>query len=159
MIESSALDRIVGYIDGAGDAGARLVYGGTRVLEDTGGYFVEPTIFADVTPDMAIAREEIFGPVVSVLSFEDETEAVAMANDSPFGLAASIYTHDLDVAHRLAREVRAGTVAVNCYGEGDITTPFGGYKQSGFGGRDKGLEALADYSEVKTTWISLNDAR
>jgi 4-(gamma-glutamylamino)butanal dehydrogenase len=159
MIESSALERIVGYIDGAGDAGARLVYGGKRVLQDTGGYFVEPTIFADVTPNMAIAREEIFGPVVSVLSFTDEAEAIAMANDTPYGLAASIYTHDLDVAHRLAREVRAGTVAVNCYGEGDITTPFGGYKQSGFGGRDKGLEALADYSEVKTTWISLNDAR
>jgi gamma-glutamyl-gamma-aminobutyraldehyde dehydrogenase len=159
MIESSALERIVGYIDGAGDAGARLVYGGKRVLQDTGGYFVEPTIFADVTPDMAIAREEIFGPVVSVLSFTDEAEAIAMANDTPYGLAASIYTHDLDIAHRLAREVRAGTVAVNCYGEGDITTPFGGYKQSGFGGRDKGLEALADYSEVKTTWISLSDAR
>jgi 4-(gamma-glutamylamino)butanal dehydrogenase len=127
------------------------------VLEDTGGWYVEPTIIANVTPDMAVAREEIFGPVVSVLAFDTEAEALALANDSSYGLAASIFTHDLDVAHRLAREVRAGTVTVNCYGEGDITTPFGGYKQSGFGGRDKGLEALEQYSELKTTWFALND--
>jgi 4-(gamma-glutamylamino)butanal dehydrogenase len=158
LIEPAALQRVVGYIGGAQDAGARLVHGGKRILEDTGGWFVEPTIFADVAPDMAIAREEIFGPVVSVLSFRDEAEAVAMANDTPYGLAASIYTHDLDAAHRLARDVRAGTVAVNCYSEGDITTPFGGYKQSGFGGRDKGLEALADCCDVKTTWIALDRA-
>ena len=159
MIEASALERILGYVESGRDAGARLVSGGRRVREETGGWFVEPTIFADVTPDMAIAREEIFGPVVSVLSFSDEAEAIALANDSVYGLAASIFTHDLDVAHRLAREVRAGTVTVNCYGEGDITTPFGGYKQSGFGGRDKGLEALAQYSELKTTWYSLRDGR
>jgi 4-(gamma-glutamylamino)butanal dehydrogenase len=159
MIERSALERIIGYIAGAADAGARLVRGGKRVLQDTGGYYVEPTIFADVTPDMAIAREEVFGPVLAVMAFDNEAEAVALANDTPYGLAASIYTHDLDTAHRLARDIRAGTVAVNCYGEGDITTPFGGYKQSGFGGREKGLEALADYSAVKTTWISLNNAR
>jgi gamma-glutamyl-gamma-aminobutyraldehyde dehydrogenase len=159
MIEAGALDRIIGYIDGAGSAGARLVSGGKRVLQDTGGWYVEPTIFADVTPDMAIAREEIFGPVVSVLSFTDEAEAVALANDSTYGLAASIFTHDLDVAHRLAREVRAGTVTVNCYGEGDITTPFGGYKQSGFGGRDKGLEAFDQYAELKTVWYAFGNRR
>jgi gamma-glutamyl-gamma-aminobutyraldehyde dehydrogenase len=159
MIEASAVDRITGYIGGANAAGARLVHGGKRILEDTGGWYVEPTVFSEVTPDMAIAREEVFGPVVSVLGFGSEAEAVAMANDTPYGLAASIYTHDLDTAHRLARDVRAGTVAVNCYGEGDITTPFGGYKQSGFGGRDKGLEALAGYCEVKTTWMALRDAR
>jgi gamma-glutamyl-gamma-aminobutyraldehyde dehydrogenase len=157
LIEASALDRVLSYIHGASNAGATIVSGGNRVLEDTGGWYVEPTIIGNVTPDMAVAREEIFGPVVSVLAFDTEAEALALANDSSYGLAASIFTHDLDVAHRLAREVRAGTVTVNCYGEGDITTPFGGYKQSGFGGRDKGLEALEQYSELKTTWFALND--
>jgi gamma-glutamyl-gamma-aminobutyraldehyde dehydrogenase len=156
LIEASALERVLSYIHGADNAGATIVSGGRRVLEDTGGWFVEPTIIGNVTPQMAVAREEIFGPVVAVLSFDNEAEAVSLANDSSYGLAASIFTHDLDVAHRLAREVRAGTVTVNCYGEGDITTPFGGYKQSGFGGRDKGLEALNQYSELKTTWYALN---
>jgi gamma-glutamyl-gamma-aminobutyraldehyde dehydrogenase len=156
LIEASALDRVLSYIDGAADAGATIVSGGRRVFEDTGGWYVQPTIIGNVTPEMAVAREEIFGPVVSVLSFADKAEAVALANDSAYGLAASIFTHDLDTAHRLAREVRAGTVTVNCYGEGDITTPFGGYKQSGFGGRDKGLEALAQYSELKTTWYAFS---
>lgn len=158
VIEASALDRILGYVDSGRGAGARLVSGGRRLLAETGGWYVEPTIFADVTPDMAIARDEIFGPVASVLSFTNEKEAIALANHSAYGLAASIFTHDVDVAHRLAREVRAGTVTVNCYGEGDITTPFGGYKQSGFGGRDKGLEALAQYSEVKTTWYAISES-
>jgi 4-(gamma-glutamylamino)butanal dehydrogenase len=156
LIEAAALDRVLAYVEGAADAGATIVSGGQRVLEETGGWYVQPTIIANVTPEMAVAREEIFGPVVSVLSFADEAEAVALANDSAYGLAASIFTHDLDAAHRLARAVRAGTVTVNCYGEGDITTPFGGYKQSGFGGRDKGLEALQQYSEVKTTWYALS---
>lgn len=157
LIEASALDRVLSYISGAAEAGATIVSGGRRVLQDTGGWFVEPTVIANVTPEMAVAREEIFGPVVSVLSFADEGEAIALANDSNFGLAASIFTHDIDTAHRLSRQVRAGTVTVNCYGEGDITTPFGGYKQSGFGGRDKGLEALDQYSELKTTWYALNN--
>jgi gamma-glutamyl-gamma-aminobutyraldehyde dehydrogenase len=156
LIEASALYRVLSYIEGASDAGATVVSGGQRVLEDTGGWFVQPTIIGNVTREMAVAREEIFGPVVSVLSFANEAEAIALANDSSYGLAASIFTHDVDAAHRLAREVRAGTVTVNCYGEGDITTPFGGYKQSGFGGRDKGLEALNQYSELKTTWYALS---
>jgi gamma-glutamyl-gamma-aminobutyraldehyde dehydrogenase len=156
LIEASALERVLRYIEGAAEAGATIVSGGKRALEDTGGWFVEPTIIGNVTPDMAVAREEIFGPVVAVLPFANEADAVELANQSTYGLAASIFTHDLDTAHRLAREVRAGTVTVNCYGEGDITTPFGGYKQSGFGGRDKGLEALDQYSELKTTWYALN---
>jgi 4-(gamma-glutamylamino)butanal dehydrogenase len=158
LIEASALERVLSYIQGADEAGATIVSGGHRVLEDTGGWFVQPTIIGKVTPDMAVAREEIFGPVVAVIPFATEAEAIALANESTYGLAASIFTHDVDVAHRLAREVRAGTVTVNCYGEGDITTPFGGYKQSGFGGRDKGLEALNQYSELKTTWYALNGA-
>ena len=107
------------------------------------------------TPEMPVAREEIFGPVTSVISFDTEEEALRIANDSSYGLQASIFTHDLDTAHLFARKVRAGTVTVNCYGEGDVTTPFGGYKQSGFGGRDNGLEAFDQYTELKTTWIAL----
>ena len=155
IIEPEALQRILRYIDEAGEAGANVAFGGRRILEETGGWFVQPTILDDVTPDMAVAREEIFGPVVSLLTFAGEDEAIALANDSDYGLAASLYTHDLDRAHRMARAVRAGTVAVNCYSEGDITTPFGGYKTSGFGGRDKGIEALDQYSELKTIWFAL----
>jgi gamma-glutamyl-gamma-aminobutyraldehyde dehydrogenase len=155
LIELSALERSLRYVREARDAGASVAYGGERTLESTGGWFITPAVLSDVTPDMAVAREEIFGPVTSVISFDTEDEAVAIANDSTYGLAASLFTHDLDQAHRMARAVRAGTVAVNCYSEGDIGTPFGGFNQSGFGGRDKGLEALDQYSEKKTIWISL----
>jgi len=157
IIEPEALQRILRYIDEAGQAGASVAFGGRRILEETGGWFVQPTILGDVTPDMAVAREEIFGPVVSLLTFDSEDEAIALANDSDYGLAASLFTHDLDRAHRMARAVRAGTVAVNCYSEGDITTPFGGYRTSGFGGRDKGVEALDQYSELKTIWFALRE--
>jgi gamma-glutamyl-gamma-aminobutyraldehyde dehydrogenase len=104
---------------------------------------------------MTIAREEIFGPVLSVIEFETEEEAVALANDTVYGLAASLYTDDLNVAHRVARELRVGVVGVNAYAEGDMTTPFGGYKLSGFGGHDKSVHAHDQYTETKTTWIQL----
>jgi gamma-glutamyl-gamma-aminobutyraldehyde dehydrogenase len=94
--------------------------------------------------------------VVSILGFSSEAEAIKIANDSEYGLAASVFTHDLDSAHRMARAVRAGTVSVNCYSEGSIATPFGGYKSSGFGGRDKGVEAFNQYTELKTVWFALN---
>ncbi|MFP5020788.1 aldehyde dehydrogenase [Pseudonocardia phyllosphaerae] len=155
LIEPSALERVLRYVDGAREAGATIVAGGNRTLESTGGWFVEPTIIDDVTPDMAVAREEIFGPVVAVLTFDTEAEAVRIANDSAYGLAASVFTHDFERAHRVSRAVDAGTVTVNCYGEGDITTPFGGFKTSGFGGRDNGLEAFDQYTEIKTTWFAL----
>ena len=138
--------------------GARVVTGGERILEETGGWFVPPTIFDNVRNDMTIAREEIFGPVLSVIEFDTEAEAVAIANDTPYGLAASLYTEDLNVAHRVARELRAGVVGVNAYSEGDMTTPFGGYKLSGFGGHDKSVHAHDQYTETKTIWIQLRGA-
>ena len=104
---------------------------------------------------MTIAREEIFGPVLSTIAFDTEEEGVRLANETSYGLAAAVYTTDLDAAFRVSRALRAGTVGVNAYSEGDITTPFGGYKQSGFGGRDKGLEALEQYTEKKTIWVTL----
>jgi gamma-glutamyl-gamma-aminobutyraldehyde dehydrogenase len=155
MIEKPHLDKVMGYIDRGRAEGARVAAGGSRVLEDSGGYFVAPTIFDGVTNDMTIAREEIFGPVLSTIPFETEEEGIRLANETPYGLAAAVYTTDLDAAFRVARALRAGTVGVNAYSEGDITTPFGGFKQSGFGGRDKGLEALEQYTEKKTIWVTL----
>lgn len=153
MIERDHLNKVLGYIDVGRAEGARVVAGGSRTLMETGGYFVSPTIFNDVDNSMRIAREEIFGPVISTIAFDTEEEAVAMANDTPYGLAASVWTSNLDAAIRVSRAIRAGTVSVNAYSEGDITTPFGGFKQSGFGGRDKGVEALDQYTEKKTIWI------
>jgi 4-(gamma-glutamylamino)butanal dehydrogenase len=155
MIERSHLDKVLGYIEKGRGEGARIVTGGDRILQDSGGYFVAPTIFDGVRNDMAIAREEIFGPVLSTIPFETEEEAIRLANETSYGLAAAVYTRDLDAAFRVARALRAGTVGVNAYSEGDITTPFGGYKQSGFGGRDKGLEAFDQYTEKKTIWVTL----
>lgn len=155
LIEPSALDRVLACVDQARSDGARVVTGGERLLSETGGYFVGATVIDDVRPEMSVAREEIFGPVVSVLAFDDLDEALRIANDSPYGLAATVWSKDIDVALRTARAVRAGTVAVNGYSEGDISTPFGGYKMSGFGGRDNGLEALEQYTELKTIWITL----
>jgi gamma-glutamyl-gamma-aminobutyraldehyde dehydrogenase len=156
LIEASALDRVLGYVEQARRDGATVVTGGRRVREETGGWFVPATVLADVTPEMSVAREEIFGPVVSVLSFTHPAEALKVANDTTYGLAATVWSKDIDVALRTARAVRAGTVAVNGYSEGDISTPFGGYRQSGFGGRDNGLEALEQYTETKTIWITLH---
>jgi 4-(gamma-glutamylamino)butanal dehydrogenase len=155
MIEQPHLDKVLGYIDAGRREGARVVTGGGRILEETGGYFVAPTIFDNVDNGMSIAREEIFGPVLSTIPFSSEEEGVRLANETAYGLAASVYTRDLDAAFRVSRALRAGTVGVNAYSEGDITTPFGGYKQSGFGGRDKGLEAFDQYTEKKTIWVTL----
>lgn len=155
LIEESAADRSVRYIQEAVAAGARIAAGGGRALQDTGGYFVEPTVLENVTPDQAVAREEIFGPVVAVLGFDDYDEAVRIANESEYGLAATVWSRDINTALKLAGSVRAGTVAINGYSEGDITTPFGGFRTSGFGGREKGLEAYEQYTELKTVWITL----
>ena len=158
LISRGHMEKVLGYIDVGRSEGARVVAGGERILEETGGWFVPPTIFDGVRNDMRIAREEIFGPVLSVIEFETETEAVALANDTPYGLAASLYTQDLNVAHRVARALKAGVVGINAYSEGDMTTPFGGYKLSGFGGHDKSLHAHDQYTETKTIWIQLSGA-
>ncbi|MCB1381283.1 MAG: aldehyde dehydrogenase family protein, partial [Alphaproteobacteria bacterium] len=149
------MSKVLGLIDKGREEGATVTFGGSRVLEDTGGYFVEPTIVEGVRNDMTIAREEIFGPVLSVISVKTEEEAVRIANDTNYGLAASLYTDDLNTAHRVAKAIRAGTVSVNCYSEGDFAVPFGGYKESGFGGKDKGLHAHDQYTEQKAIWIQL----
>jgi gamma-glutamyl-gamma-aminobutyraldehyde dehydrogenase len=133
------------------------VAGGQRAREASGGYYVEPTVFDRVTNGMKIAREEIFGPVMSIIRFKDEAEAVAMANASSYGLQASVWSDNINRAHRVARALRAGTVHVNQYDEDDITVPFGGYKQSG-NGRDKSLHAFDKYTELKTTWLRIDAA-
>jgi gamma-glutamyl-gamma-aminobutyraldehyde dehydrogenase len=155
LVEERHMEKVLGYIETGRDEGANVVIGGERVLEETGGYFVAPTIFDNVRRDMRVAREEIFGPVICVIPFKDEEEAVELANDTNYGLTASLWTRSLDSALRVSRAVRAGTVSVNCFSEGDITTPFGGYKESGFGGRDNGLEAFDQYTEVKTIWMTI----
>ena len=156
LINRGHMERVLEYVAIGRREGARVVAGGERILEETGGWFVPPTIFDNVRNDMTIAREEIFGPVLSVIEFETEVEAVALANDTQYGLAASLYTNDLNVAHRVARDLRAGVVGVNAYAEGDMTTPFGGYKLSGFGGHDKSTHAHDQYTETKTIWIQLD---
>ncbi|MFD0902960.1 aldehyde dehydrogenase [Actinomadura sediminis] len=154
LVESEHMDRVLGYIDVGREEGARTVLGGGRVLAETGGYFIEPTVFDRVDPRMRIAQEEIFGPVLSVIEFDSVDEAVRIANGTAYGLAAAVWTTDLSTAHRVSRRLRAGTVWVNCYDDSDITVPFGGYGQSGFG-RDKSLHALDKYAHLKSTWIKL----
>ncbi len=155
LIEFKHMNSILDYIRTATAEGAKLVLGGRRLFEETGGNYVAPAIFDQVAPDMTIAREEIFGPVLAVMSFNSEEEAIRMANDTEYGLQASLFTDDLKTAHRMARALRVGTVSVNCYSEGDLSTPFGGFKQSGFFSRDKSLWANQQYTELKTIWIQM----
>jgi acyl-CoA reductase-like NAD-dependent aldehyde dehydrogenase len=155
IVDERQLDKVLGYVALGRSEGATVVAGGERAREETGGFYIPPTILDGVANDWRVAREEIFGPVLTVTEFEDEAEALRIANDTPFGLAAGIWTRDVKKAHRLSRAIRAGTVWVNTFDTADITVPFGGFKQSGFG-RDKGMAALDGYTQLKTTWLDLS---
>ena len=150
------LDKIKFYCRTGEEEGAKVVMGGKPPDREglTQGYFFEPTIFRDVHPDMKIARDEIFGPVLAVMTFRTEEEAIAMANDTPYGLGAGIWTQNIQIAHRVAKAIRAGTVWVNNYRVISFASPFGGYKASGYG-RENGLEAIREYTQVKSVWIEL----
>jgi 4-guanidinobutyraldehyde dehydrogenase/NAD-dependent aldehyde dehydrogenase len=154
IVDPIQMKTVLGYIEAGKADGARLLAGGKAARAESGGLYIEPTLFDGVEASMRIAREEIFGPVLSVLSFTDLDEAVHQANATPYGLAAAVWTADLGKAIRTARALRAGTVHVNQYDNDDITVPFGGYKQSG-NGRDKSLHAFDKYTELKTTWIQV----
>lgn len=155
VVDDAQLRTVLGYIDAGRSEGAQLLAGGSQVRRDTGGCYVEPTVFDGVHPEMTIAREEIFGPVLAAITVRDADEAVRVGNSVIYGLAAAVWTRDITRAHRIARALRAGVVYVNCYDADDITTPFGGFKQSGTG-RDKSLHAFDKYTEQKTTWIDLS---
>ena len=154
MVDESQMERVLGYIDIGRKEGAKVAFGGERAKLNSGGFYVEPTIFDDVKNSMRVAQEEIFGPVVVTIPFKDDEEAVKIANDTIYGLQASLWTRDITRAHKVARALRAGTVNINSTDGGDITAPFGGYKQSGIG-RDKSLHALEKYQQIKHTYIQL----
>ena len=154
LVSKKQRDTVLSYVRKGVEEGATIVAGGKAVQPNGKGYFVEATVFDGVTPDMTIAREEIFGPVLAVLTFEDFDEGVKLANRSMYGLAAGIWTRDIQKAHRAARAIRAGTVWINSYNFYDSGAPFGGFKASGFG-RDLGREALDGYLETKTVWVGL----
>jgi len=155
LIEPAHMRTVLNYIETGKQEGGKIVLGGKRTLEKTGGNFVELTVFDEITNQMTIAREEIFGPVLSVIPVDSDDEAIAVANDTNYGLAASLHTRDIAKAHRFARAIRAGVVSVNSFSEGDLTTPFGGFKESGFFGRDKSSYAHEQYTELKTVWMQL----
>jgi len=156
LASRAQLDKVLHYVEGAKREGATLVAGGSRADIGTGkGFFMQPTMFADVTPGMAIAREEIFGPVLAAIEFGDVDEAIARANDSMYGLAAAVWTRDIKKAHYVASKLQAGTVWVNTYNVYDTAVPFGGYKQSGFG-REMSVHALEHYTQTKTVWVDLS---
>ena len=154
MVSERQMNIALSYIEKGQAEGARLVYGGARLDRD--GFYMQPTVFADVTDDMTIAREEIFGPVMAVLDFEDETDVMARANDTEFGLAAGVFTRDLSRAHRVAARFEAGTCYINTYNDAPVEAPFGGSKNSGVG-RENSKAAIAHYSQLKSVYVRMGD--
>jgi aldehyde dehydrogenase (NAD+) len=155
IVSQEQMQTVLGYIDAGKSEGAKLLAGGKRVsVNGDKGFFIEPTVFGDVNNDMKIAQEEIFGPVLATLKFDDVDEVVEMANRNQYGLAAAVWTRDLKKAHQMSRMLRAGTVWINTYGLMDAALPFGGYKSSGFG-RELGQAALEHYTEIKTVWMNM----
>ncbi|MFJ8117250.1 aldehyde dehydrogenase DhaS [Bacillus mycoides] len=153
LVSEEQQKRVMSYIEKGIEEGAEVLCGGSNPFDQ--GYFVSPTVFADVNDEMTIAKEEIFGPVISAIPFNDIDEVIERANKSQFGLAAGVWTENVKTAHYVASKVRAGTVWVNCYNVFDAASPFGGFKQSGLG-REMGSYALNNYTEVKSVWINLN---
>lgn len=155
VVSKEQMENVLAYIEAGKAEGATLLTGGTRADIGTGkGYFLNPTIFADVTPEHRIAKEEIFGPVLATLRFKDEADAIAKGNATVYGLASAVWTRDVSKAHRMARALKAGTVWVNTYNLYDPALPFGGFKESGFG-RDQGRDALEKYTQTKSVWVNL----
>jgi aldehyde dehydrogenase (NAD+) len=152
QVDQAQFDKVMGYIDSGRNEGAKLMCGGERVGDR--GYFIQPTVFADVQDEMKIAQEEIFGPVMSIIPFKNLDEVVERANRTTYGLAAAVWTSDITKAHAISNSVRAGTVWVNCYNVLDTRAPFGGFKQSGIG-RELGEYGLQQYTEVKTVIVKL----
>ncbi len=151
LIDEAHMHKVLGFIADGEEEGARRAFGAERVLAETGGYYVSPGVFVDMTNDMSLARQEIFGPVLATISFDTEEEALRLANDTIYGLAGAVFTRDMDRAHRFSEALHAGTVWINTYDRSSFSTPFGGFKQSGFG-RDRSVHAIDKYCDYKTIW-------
>ena len=154
IVDKTQTEKILNYIDSGKNEGANIITGGEQVRQDTGGYYISPTIFKDVKNEMTVGKEEIFGPVLCAIDFENEDEALQIANDTQYGLNAMIWSNDLNKVHKLAKRIKSGKVLINNISDGDMSLPHGGFKQSGFG-RDKSLEALDQYTQSKLTLIQI----